>query len=413
MNSIKSSLASLLFCASLSAQPDGIPWLQWGGPHRNFQTEAKLPDAWPAAGPKILWRRPLGEGYSSILVENGRLYTTYRNMSTEFVIAADANTGKTIWEYSYSAPFHNDAAEEGNGPHATAAIAGDRIFTAGSSGKLHCLDKKTGKVLWEHDLWNLLYRGSELIYGYASSPLVYRDTIILPVGGDGHAMMSFRQSDGSTVWKKGDAGNAYSSAVLIQVDGLEQAVVMTRFHVVSFNPINGDVQWSREHKADYGLNIMTPLWGAGNVLVVSASYGAGTTALELSRSGNQTNVKELWHSHTFYVKHVDMQRIGDVLYAASGDSGPTPLTAVDVTTGKILWRQRGYPEANLIYADGKVVILDQDGNLALARVSPEGLKVLSSVPSLLKNNAWTPPTLVGTRLYIRDRHEMMALDLAH
>ena len=413
MNSIKSSLASLLFCASLSAQSDGIPWLQWGGPHRNFQTEAKLPDAWPAAGPKILWRRPLGEGYSSILVENGRLYTTYRNMSTEFVIAADANTGKTIWEYSYSAPFHNDAAEEGNGPHATPAIAGDRIFTAGSSGKLHCLDKKTGKVLWEHDLWNLLYRGSELIYGYASSPLVYRDTIILPVGGDGHAMMSFRQSDGSTVWKKGDAGNAYSSAVLIQVDGLEQAVVMTRFHVVSFNPINGDVQWSREHKADYGLNIMTPLWGAGNVLVVSASYGAGTTALELSRSGNQTNVKELWHSHTFYVKHVDMQRIGDVLYAASGDSGPTPLTAVDVKTGKILWRQRGYPEANLIYADGKVVILDQDGNLALARVSPEGLKVLSSVPSLLKNNAWTPPTLVGTRLYIRDRHEMMALDLAH
>ena len=413
MNSIKSSLASLLFCASLSAQSDGIPWLQWGGPHRNFQTEAKLPDAWPAAGPKILWRRPLGEGYSSILVENGRLYTTYRNMSTEFVIAADANTGKTIWEYSYSAPFHNDAAEEGNGPHATPAIAGDRIFTAGSSGKLHCLDKKTGKVLWEHDLWNLLYRGSELIYGYASSPLVYRDTIILPVGGDGHAMMSFRQSDGSTVWKKGDAGNAYSSAVLIQVDGLEQAVVMTRFHVVSFNPINGDVQWSREHKADYGLNIMTPLWGAGNVLVVSASYGAGTTALELSRSGNQTNIKELWHSNMFYVKHVDMQRIGDVLYAASGDSGPTPLTAVDVKTGKILWRQRGYPEANLIYADGKVVILDQDGNLALARVSPEGLKVLSSVPSLLKNNAWTPPTLVGTRLYIRDRHEMMALDLAH
>jgi len=413
VNSIKSSLASLLFCASLSAQSDGIPWLQWGGPHRNFQTEAKMPDAWPAAGPKILWRRPLGEGYSSILVENGRLYTTYRNMSTEFVIAADANTGKTIWEYSYSAPFHNDAAEEGNGPHATPAIAGDRIFTAGSSGKLHCLDKKTGKVLWEHDLWNLLYRGSELIYGYASSPLVYRDTIILPVGGDGHAMMSFRQSDGSTVWKKGDAGNAYSSAVLIQVDGLEQAVVMTRFHVVSFNPLNGDVQWSREHKADYGLNIMTPLWGADNVLVVSASYGAGTTALELSRSGNQTNVKELWHSHTFYVKHVDMQRIGDVLYAASGDSGPTPLTAVDVKTGKILWRQRGYPEANLIYADGKVVILDQDGNLALARVSPEGLKVLSSVPSLLKNNAWTPPTLVGTRLYIRDRHEMMALDLAH
>jgi outer membrane protein assembly factor BamB len=404
-------LASLLLICPLAAQSDGLPWLQWGGPHRNFQTEAKLPDSWPAAGPKILWRRGLGEGYSSILVENGRLYTMYRNISTEYVIAADSNTGQTIWEFSYNAPFHNDAAEEGNGPHATPAIAGDRIFTAGASGKLHCLDKKTGKVLWEHDLWSFRYGGSSLIYGYASSPLVYRDTIILPVGGDGRAMMCFRQSDGATVWKKGDAGNAYSSAVLINVNGLDQAVVMTRFHVVAFNPINGDVQWSHEHNADYGLNIMTPLWGASNILVVSASYNAGTTALQLTRTGNQTNVKELWHSNDFYVKHVNMQRIGDVLYASSGNSGPTPLSAADVKTGKILWRQRGYPEANLIYADGKVIILDQDGNLSLATVSLAGLKVLSTAPSLLKSNAWTPPTLSGTHLYIRDRHEMMALDL--
>jgi outer membrane protein assembly factor BamB len=185
--------------------------------------------------------------------------------------------------------------------------------------------------------------------------------------------------------------------VLINVNGVDQAVVMTRFHVVSFNPINGDVQWSHEHKADYGLNIMTPVWGVGNILVVSASYNAGTTALELTRAGNQTNVKELWHTYDFYVKHVNMQRIGDVLYAASGNSGPTPLTAADVKTGKTLWRQRGYPEANVIYADGKVIILDQE--------------VLSTAPSLLKSNAWTPPMLVGNRLYIRDRHEMMALNL--
>lgn len=392
---------------------DGTPWLQWGGPHRNFQTEAQLADSWPAAGPKIVWRRPLGEGYSSILVESGVLYTMYRTGDTETVISADAATGKTIWTHSYHAPFNSDAGEEGDGPHATPAIAGGRIFTAGASGILNCLDKKTGKVLWSHDLWNLWYRGTHLIYGYASSPLVYRDTILLPVGGDGHAMMCFRQSDGEVVWKKGDAGNAYSSAVLINVGGIEQAVVMTRFHVVSFNPLNGDVQWSREHHADYGLNIMTPIWGPDNVLVISASYNAGTTAFELSRAGNQTNVKELWRSNSFYVKHVNMLRIGDALYAASGDSGPTPLAAADVKTGKVLWRKRGYPEANLVYAGGKIVILDQDGNLSLGKFSAQGMEVLATAPSLLKNNSWTPPTVVGTRLYIRDRHEMMALDLGH
>jgi hypothetical protein len=391
---------------------EGTPWLQWGGPHRNFQTDAKLPEAWPAGGPKILWRRPLGEGYSSILVENGLLYTMYRTGETETVIAADASTGRTSWEYSYSAPFHSDASERGNGPHATPAIFGNRIFTAGASGKLHCLDKKTGKLLWSHNLWDTSFRGSALIYGYASSPLVYRDTIILPVGGKGQAMMCFRQSDGSVVWKKGDAGNAYSSAALIDVSGLEQVVAMTRFHVIAWNPLNGDVQWSHEHKAEYGLNILTPLWGADNLLVISAAYGAGTTTLELTRSGNQTSVKELWHSNRFYVKHVNMQRVGDVLYAASGDSGPTPLSAANVKTGKILWQQRGFPESNLVYADGKTLILDQDGNLSLAKLTPQGVTVLSTAQSLLRNNAWTPPTLVGTRLYLRDRREIMALELS-
>ncbi len=409
MNAI---LPLLFFLAPAGTQFDGTPWLGWGGPHRNFQTEAKLPDSWPPAGPKIVWRRPLGEGYSSIVVESGVLYTMYRTGATETAIAANANTGKTIWEYSYGAPFHSEATERGDGPRATPAIAGDRIFTAGASGKLHCLDKKTGKVLWSHDLWDSKFNGSRLIYGYASSPLVYRDTIILPVGGTGQAMMSFRQSDGSMVWKKGDAGNAYSSPMLINVGGLEQVVLLMRQHVVAFNPVNGDVQWSREHKADYGLNVFTPLWGTDNVLVVSASYNAGTTAFQLSRSGNRANVEQLWHSNRFYVKHVNVQRIGDVLYASSGDSGPTPLTAVEIKTGKILWQQRGYQRANMVYADGKVIILDEDGNLSLATLSPQGIKVLSTAPSLLKNNAWTPPTLVGSRLYVRDRREMVGLDLA-
>ena len=102
------------------------------------------------------------------------------------------------------------------------------------------------------------------------------------------------------------------------------------------------------------------------MLLISAADDAGTMALELSRSGNQTSVKELWHSNRFYVKHVNMLRRGDVLYAMSGDSGPTPLSAAEVKTGKILWQQRGFPEANLVCADGKVFILDPDGNLSLA-----------------------------------------------
>src|SRR6476661_5586018 len=123
---------SILLSFPIAAQPALATWLQWGGPHRDFQIDTKLP-AWPDGGPKILWHRPLGEGYSGILAEEGVLYTMYRTGSTEHVIAASAGTGKTIWEHSYNAPFRSDLPERGNGPHATPSIAGDRLFTAGAT----------------------------------------------------------------------------------------------------------------------------------------------------------------------------------------------------------------------------------------------------------------------------------------
>ena len=185
------------------------PGSNGGGPHRNFQTEAQgIADRWPASGPRILWKRALGEGYSSVLVENGVLYTMYGRPGEEIVLSADAATGKTIWERSNRVSFHNDAADRGNGPHATPLIVGGRMFTTGVTGRFECLDKKTGKLLWSHALWEEL-NGSRLMYGYASSPLAYRDLVLLPIGGSGRAMAAFRQADGSVAWKKDDAGNAY------------------------------------------------------------------------------------------------------------------------------------------------------------------------------------------------------------
>src|SRR4051812_9937154 len=132
------------------AAPPGVPWTQWGGPHRNFQTEAAgLKDSWPASGPRIVWKRALGEGYSSPAVENGVLYTIYGRPGQEIVIAAQAETGKTLWERTNAMTFVSDAArEQGNGPYSTPLIVGDRVFTTGVAGLLQCLDKSTGKVLW-------------------------------------------------------------------------------------------------------------------------------------------------------------------------------------------------------------------------------------------------------------------------
>jgi hypothetical protein len=132
--------------------------------------------------------------------------------------------------------------------------------------------------------------------------------------------------------------------------------------------------------------------------------------IRLSRVNGKTSPAEVWSNNRMRVHFSTVVRVGDYVYGSSGDFGPAPLTAVDIKTGKIAWQDRTFPKANFIYADGKFIVLDEDGALALADFTPQGLKVLSRA-ALLSNNAWTVPSLAGGRLYLRDRSTLMALDL--
>jgi outer membrane protein assembly factor BamB len=390
----------------------GVPWTQWGGPHRNFQTEATgLKDTWPSTGPRVIWKRPLGEGYSSPSVEGGTLYTMYGKPNEEVVLAANAETGATLWERSNPMTFKSDAPEMGNGPYATPLVVGDRVFTAGVAGRLQCLEKKTGKPLWAQELW-ATHRGSRMMYGYSSSPIAFRETVIVPVGGPGKALMAFQQADGKLAWSKNDYGNVYSSPLLINVEGLEQLVALMDGAVIAVNPHNGDLQWQVPFKAQYSIAVATPVWGPDNLLFVSSEYEAGSKVIELKRNGLQTQATELWASNRLRLHHGNAMRIGDVIYFSSGGKGSQAiLSAVEVRSGKILWQQRSIQKATFVWADQKLITLDQDGNLMIAHPSPQGFQI-SVQAELLTHLSWTPPVLVGTRLYIRDRRSMMAVDLS-
>ena len=386
-------------------------WTQWGGPHRNFQTEAAgVKDQWPATGPRGVWKRPLGEGYSSPAVENNVLYTIYGKPGEEVVLACDAGTGKTLWEHATPMTFKSDAPEMGNGPYSTPLIAGDRIFTTGVAGRLQSIDKKSGKLLWTQNLWQD-HKGTRLMYGYSSSPIAFRDTVIVPVGGPGKAVMAFRQHDGSVAWARNDFGNAYSSPLLIDVDGLEQMVFLMDGAVFAVNPHNGDLQWRVPFQASYGIAVATPVWGPGNLLFVSAEYDAGAKVIHLQRDGLRTTATERWASNRLRLHHGNAMRIDDTIYFSSGGKGSVALlSAVDVPSGKVLWQDRSIAKATFVWADKKLITLDGDGNLMLVLPSPQGFKVVSKA-ELMTSLSWTPPTLVGTRLYLRDRRTMMALDL--
>ncbi len=407
--------AALGYSSKPAAQTSGsnVSWPQWGGPYRNFHADAKgLKDTWPATGPRVVWKRPLGEGYSSPSVENGIVYTMYGKPREEVVTALDAETGKTLWEHTTPMTFQSDAAREmGNGPYSAPLIADSRLFTTGVAGRLQCFDKKTGKVLWTQQLWSD-HGGSQMMYGYSSSPIAFRQLVIAPVGGRGKAVMAFQQADGKVAWSTSNFGNVYSSPVAINVGGLEQMAVLLDGALLGINPHNGDPQWQVPFKADYSIAVATPVWSSDDLLFISSEYNAGTKVIELKRNGLQTTASELWSSNRLRLHHGNAMRIGDTYYFSNGGKGSQAiLTAVDARSGKIHWQQRSIEKATFVWADQKLITLDQDGNLMMAHPSPQGFTISAKAP-LLTRLSWTPPVLVGARLYIRDRKTMMALDLA-
>src|SRR5262249_37514077 len=149
------------------------------------------------------WGRELGEGHSSVVADGDRLFTMYSKGEQEFVIALDAATGKTAWEKSYAASTSGLELEFGKGPHSTPLIVGRLLFTIGVSGRMHCFDKNAGTVVWSHDLWQD-YGGSKMDRGYSCSPLAWKSTVIVTLGGKGQAFVAFDQQSGNVVWKKQD-----------------------------------------------------------------------------------------------------------------------------------------------------------------------------------------------------------------
>ena len=198
------------------------------------------------------------------------------------------------------------------------------------------------------------------------------------------------------------------STILIDVDGEEQLVILAQKQLVGVDPKNGDFLWSHPH-GDV-LNLSTPVWGNGNLLFASTAYDGGSRVIRLRQVDRETTTEELWFNNRMRVHFGNALRIGDLVIGTTGDFGPAFFAALDIRTGEELWRERSFGRSHMLYADGKLVIVDEDGDIAVATVTARGLEVHARA-HVLTENAWTPPTLVGTTLYVRDRRSILALDL--
>jgi outer membrane protein assembly factor BamB len=407
-------------------------WPQWGGPNRNFQVStAGLADSWPEEGPKHLWRRRLGDGYSSIVVDDGLLFATYRRGAgaTEYVVALERATGKTVWEYKYRAEVPRSGREH-PGPNSSPLVSGPWLYTIGRNASLHCFEKTSGEVVWRRDLVEEF--GVPLgQWGYSPSPIAYGDVVIVPVSrriadfgharraqpgetqtesnesAKGRTLMAFNRADGQVVWKTQDYGIDHSSPISIRWNGQDAVVLVTPEAVFGVDPQDGELLFKREFDQASGY-MVTPLWLEGNRLFFSTP-DSGSHLLELTGNSDQAETRELWSSRRLRMTFFNPAVAGDYVLGTSGHN-PAIMTCLDLNSGKRVWADRTFGGAMLLHGDGKLIILDENGYLALAKVTAEGLTVLAKC-KVTERESYVAPTLVGTTLFVRDRKHIMALDL--
>ncbi len=418
---------------SLCSVPAVAQWPQFGGPNRDFKVNSKgLAEKWPENGPKKIWERDLGDGYSTIVVDDGLLFTMYRTGEDEFSVALDAKTGKTIWEHKQPSPSTEVMNQFGPGPHATPLVDGVLVYTIGTNGMLNAFEKKSGDVIWSHDLVKE-YNGYIPDRGYGNSPLTYKDALIFvldrpredddskPKEGEpkknteggissAQSVVALNKTTGELMWTSQDMPVGYASPIHIKFDGKDQLVFVMRKDMIGLNADTGELLWQHELKPE-GANITTPVFDGKDTFFMSSAYDSGSRAIKLSKKDGKIVPEELWYSRKMRVHHGDAILLDDYIYGSSGDFGPAFFMAINLKTGETAWRERGFSKANCVYADGKLILLDEDGQLALVTVDPKGWKILSQA-KVAERYAWAAPTLVDKTLYIRDRKKIMALDLS-
>ncbi len=397
---------ALLLAAPPPARADDSPsrdWPQFRGAGRDgVSKETGLLRAWPPEGPKVLWRKPLGEGFSGIAVSGGRLFTMFAGAEEEFAVRLDPATGAEVWRTAVG-PRFDEAL--GNGPRSTPTVEGDRVFTLSSTGLLAALHAGDGHKLWEVDAQKAV--GAPMpLRGFACSPLVDGELLVVELGaGAGKALVAFDKATGELRWSTRDTPPGYSSPIAVTIDGVHQLVFVNTSgrEVVSVLP-DGTVWWT--HPWPPGA-IAMPLFVPPNRVLVSASADIGAMMLAVTTAEGKPKVEEVW-SNRLLKNHFSSSIYRDG-FVYGFDNGT--LKCLDAGTGEQRWATRGFGKGSLITGDGLLFVLGDRGVLALAEATPEGYRELGRA-QVFAGKTWTAPALAGGRLYLRDQGEIVCLEVA-
>ncbi len=391
-------LVVVIFVCSLSA---AAQWSQWRGSERTgISNETGLAGSWPASGPKKVWTSEgLGAGFASFSVSDGRLYTQGQRSGSQYVIAIDAASGKKLWEVPTGRGF---SERRGGGPRGTPTVDGDRIYALSAAGNLICLEAATGKKIWESNLLDR-FSVSNIRWGISESPLIDGDVIVVNPGGRGASVVALNKADGKLIWKSQSDEAGYSSAIVTEVDGVRQYILLTGEGGIGLLAKNGELLWRYNGVANGTANVATPIFHDNHVFL-SSDYGTGCVLLKLTASG----AEEVYFNRDMRNHYGSSVLVDGVLYGSSSRI----LTAMDFKTGAVLWRDRSVGKSQVIYADGKLYLYSEDGILGMARATPDGYEELARHEIGQREfRTWALPVIIDGKLIIRDQDTAWAFDI--
>jgi outer membrane protein assembly factor BamB len=405
--------------------PSPHDWPRFRGPNSDGAVHGVRIDAdWERSPPKLLWRRRVGPGWSSLTVVADRVFTQEQRGDKEAVVCFDSDSGEEIWSHEDNARFYE--ALGGAGPRAPPTFAGGNIYALGATGILNCLDAATGDLKWSQDIVPEAVKAAEErpqeeadnkekperpIWGYSSSPLVVGDVVIVFAGGAKEAsLIAFNADTGEPAWQVDAGRHSYSSPQLVTLDGVEQVLYLSNDELTSVDPATGEVLWRFDSASkDWFPSIQPHVIGSEDLLV-AFTESAGTMRLKVERHDDKWSVEDVWNGGAKALKPYfnDFVSYEGALYGFDGDI----FAAVDAKTGKRRWKGGRYGAGQvLLLADqGLLLVLSEKGEAVLVAADSKEHRELGRFQAI-EGKTWNHPTIVDGRLYVRNAEEMACYEL--
>ena len=399
-------IAALIVLATVSLA--GADWPQFLGPARNgVYVGAALSEKWASSGPRVVWRKQIGQGLSGPVVAQNRLILFHRIDDRELVESFDALTGAPQWRHAYPTTYRDDFGFD-EGPRAVPVVADGTVYTYGAEGKLNAIDLATGKSLWNIDAMRQ-FDVAKGFFGAAGSPLVEDGRVIANIGGKKGGIVAFDTKSGKVLWTATSDAASYSSGVGVTMLGRRYAVFLTREGLIGLDPATGQVRFQRAWRARQAasVNAATPLV-VGNAIFVSAEYGPGAGLLQF----DGTKLVDVWLSNDVLSNHYATSVYYDgQLYGYHGrqEFGPV-FRAVNLQTGKVLWSTDRFGAGSVTLAGNRLLIIRETGELMLAAASPKSFQPIAKA-QILPPTVRAYPALADGVLYVRNDNTLVALDL--